>query len=52
MNESFITKIIDSNRITIPKKIREKMQLKEGDMVEAVIIRKIEKTTIQPESEA
>jgi len=54
MNESFITKVIEAYRITIPKKIREKLQLQEGDLVEAVVIRKIEKTNteMKVESEA
>lgn len=44
MNESFITKVIEAYRITIPKKIREKLSISEGDLVEAIVIRKIEKT--------
>jgi AbrB family looped-hinge helix DNA binding protein len=52
MNESFITKVIEAYRITIPKKIREKLQLQEGDLVEAVVIRKIEKTNTETEKES
>jgi len=44
MNEPFITKVIEGYRITIPKSIREKFGLQEGDFVEAIIIRKIERT--------
>lgn len=44
MNESFITKVIEAYRITIPKQIREKLDIKEGDLIEAIIIRKIERS--------
>ena len=38
--KSFITKIIDSWRVTIPKNEREELDLKVGDIVE-VQVRKI-----------
>ncbi len=44
MDEPFISKIIASYRITIPKKVRERLQLQEGDLIEAVVIRKIERS--------
>jgi len=38
--ESFITKVIADFRITIPKKIRQKLSLQQGDFVEVKILRK------------
>lgn len=48
MNESFISRVIQAHRITIPKKIREKFAIMEGDWVEVLIVRKIER--LQKES--
>ena len=42
----FTAWIIDSGRITIPKAIRDKLNLKEGDLVEVVI------RPLRPQSEA
>ena len=44
MDETFITKIIEGWRITIPKQIREKLGLTMDDFVEVQVIRKISKT--------
>jgi len=52
MNETFITKIIEAYRITIPKRIREKLQLQEGDFIEVAVIRKIEKSNVELEKES
>ena len=40
-SEPFITKVIASRRITIPKRIAEKLELSEGDFIEVKILRKI-----------
>lgn len=39
--KSFIAKVIEAYRITIPKETREKLDLKEGDYVEVTVLRKI-----------
>ncbi|MEM2972080.1 MAG: hypothetical protein QW270_06650 [Candidatus Bathyarchaeia archaeon] len=47
MNERVLHNL-EAYRITILKQIREKLGIQEGDMVEAVIIRKIEKSSVAP----
>jgi AbrB family looped-hinge helix DNA binding protein len=39
--DSFISRVIADGRITIPKNIRQKKNIKEGDFVEVQLIRKI-----------
>jgi len=46
----FTAWIIDSGRITIPKAIRDKLDLKEGDLVE-VVIRPLRPHGSKPEAE-
>ena len=41
MSKSFITKVIADGRVTIPKEMREKKGINEGDFVEVQLIRKI-----------
>ena len=41
---SFISKVFSNGRITIPKDIREKKEIDEGDYVEVTVIRKINTT--------
>ena len=40
--EPFISRVIGDGRITIPKKLREKQGISEGDFVEVQVIRKID----------
>jgi len=39
--KSFISKVIADGRVTIPKKLREKQGIEEGDFLELEVIRKI-----------
>jgi AbrB family looped-hinge helix DNA binding protein len=39
--QSFISKVIADGRVTIPKEMREKGGISEGDFVEVQLIRKI-----------
>ena len=40
-NQSFISKVIADGRVTIPKDMRKKRGIDEGDFVEVRLIRKI-----------
>lgn len=40
--DPFISRVIGDGRITIPKKLREKQGINEGDFVEVQVIRKID----------
>jgi len=40
-NQTFISKVIADGRLTIPKDLREKKDIHEGDFVEVQLIRKI-----------
>jgi AbrB family looped-hinge helix DNA binding protein len=40
-NQTFISKVIADGRVTIPKDMREKKGIEEGDFVEVQMIRKI-----------
>jgi AbrB family looped-hinge helix DNA binding protein len=40
--QSFISKVIADGRVTIPKEMREKKGINEGDFVEVQLIRKID----------
>jgi AbrB family looped-hinge helix DNA binding protein len=40
-SQCFISKVIADGRLTIPKELREKKGIEEGDFVEVQLIRKI-----------
>jgi AbrB family looped-hinge helix DNA binding protein len=40
-NQTFISRVIADGRVTIPKEMREKGGISEGDFVEVQLIRKI-----------
>jgi len=42
--KSFISKVIADGRLTIPKDLREKEHISEGDFLEVQLIRKIQPT--------
>lgn len=42
-NDNFVSEVIGNGRVTIPKKTREKLNLKDGDYVQ-VAIKKVECT--------
>jgi len=37
--EDFITRVMEGGRITIPKDVREKLEIKDGDYVHARIVK-------------
>ena len=42
--ETFIVKVIQEGRVTIPKKMRDKANISTGDFVEIQVVRKINAT--------
>lgn len=54
MSKTFTTKVIADGRVTLPKDIREKQSLAEGDLVELCFVRKIKSSREipVPETEA
>lgn len=47
--ESFISKVIADGRVTIPKDMRKKKGIDEGDFVEVQLIRKISASILKEE---
>ena len=41
MEDIFVAKIVSMNRITIPRKVVEKLGLKEGDYIAVKIVKKV-----------
>lgn len=50
--QSFISKVIADGRLTIPKDLREKEGIREGDFLEVQVLRKIQPTNNPPKKEA
>ena len=48
--QTFISKVIADGRVTIPKDLREKRGINEGDFIEVQLIRKIATSTPKPET--
>ena len=44
---SFISKVISEGRVTIPKNLRDKEGIAEGDFVEVQVIRKINTSSLE-----